>query len=131
MSRRSRRILLTFLLLGAAGTGCDLGPSGRGSYAVSLVGDGEMLGAALLLVTGEGLIGVEGVGGTLAWPGPVSPETGEMRVLLVDLEASGMMTFRLMVRDRSGPSPSFAFLQVADRMNRRTTPGDTQIRLER
>ena len=120
-----------FLLLGALGTGCDLGSSGGGSYAVSLVGDGEMFGAALLLVTGEGLIGVEGAGGTLAWSGPVSTETGEMRVLLVDLEASGTMTFRLMVRDRSAPTPSFTFLQVADRQNRRVTPGDTRIRLQR
>ncbi len=90
-----------------------------------------MLGAALLLVTGEGLIGVEGVGGTLAWSGLVSPETGEMRVLLVDPGPSGMMTFRLRVRDRSAPTPAFTFLQVADRENRRIAPGDTRIRLER
>ena len=54
-----------------------------------------------------------------------------MRVLLIDPGSSGIMTFRLIVRDCSGPVPSFTFLQVADRDNRRISPGDTRVRLER
>lgn len=131
MSRRSWRPVAVCLLLPVAVAGCDLGSSGRGSYAASLTGDGEMFGAALLLVTGEGLIGAEGTGGTLAWSGPILPETGEMRLLLVDPGSSGIMTFRLTVRDVSAPVPSFTFLQVVDRDNRRVTQGDTRIRLER
>ena len=131
MSPRSLHALAACLLLSVTLAACDLGSSGRGSYAASLTGDGRMFGAALLLVTGEGLMGAEGIGGTLAWSGPILPETGEMRLLLVDPGSTGIMTFRLTVRDVSAPVPSFTFLQVVDRDNRRVTPGDTRIRLER
>ena len=131
MSRRSWRAAAVGLLLPVAAAACDFGSSGRGSYTASLTGDGEAFGAALLLVTGEGLIGAEGIGETLAWSGPILPETGEMRLLLVNPGSSGAMTFRLMVRDVSGPVPSFTFLQVVDRDNLRVTQGDTRIRLER
>ncbi len=110
---------------------CDSGPSGPGPYAGSVETVGGSPGSVLLLVTGDGLIRVEGTGGTLGWSGPVSGDPGEMRVLLVDPDPSGALTFRLFVDDVSAPTPAFSVLQLADRQNERFITEDIQIRLER
>ena len=54
-----------------------------------------------------------------------------MRVLLVDPDPSGAMTFRLFVEDVSVPTVLFSVLQLADRQNERFETEDIQIRLRR
>ena len=124
----SRVIFALGFALGLAG--CD-DPSGLGSYSVSVTTGSGAPGSALLLFIGDGLIRVQGAGGTLGWSGEVSGDPGEMRALLIDPDASGGMTFRLFVEDVSAPIPAVSVLQLADRQNERFQPQDTQIRFER
>jgi len=88
-------------------------------------------GSALLLFMGEGLIGVEGTGGTLGWSGAVSEDPGEMRILLIDPNPSGAMTFQLLVEDPAAPRPAVSVLQLADRQNNRLQAEGIWIPLER
>ena len=131
MSERPLSAGVAALLLGLLLWGCDIGSSGRGSYAGSVELEEGAPGSALLLVTGEGLIRVEGTGGTMGWSGTPSGDPGEMRVLLVDPDPSGAMTFRLFVEDVSAPTALFSVLQLADRQNERFETEDIQIRLRR
>lgn len=111
--------------------GCDPGPSGRGQLSGSVMANGEAPGAALILFGGSGLLGVEGTGGTRAWANPSSDGSDELRVLLVDLDPAGALTFKLDVEDVSAPLPSITVLQLADRDNVRFTTEDIQIRIRR
>ncbi len=131
LAQRAVRLGLTILASTLLLWGCDLGPSGPGPFIGSVQTAEGAPGSALMLITGEGLLRVEGTGGTLGWSGPVSGDPGEMRVLLVDPDPAGAMTFRLYVQDRAGPTPSFTVLQLADRQNEVFEPEDIQIRLER
>ena len=110
--------------------GCD-DPSGQGSYAGSVQTVDGAPGSALLLMIGEGLVRVEGTGGTLGWSGAVTGSPGEMRVLLIDPDSAGAMTFRLYVEDLSAPTPSFSILQLADRQNLLVEAEGIQLRFER
>lgn len=111
--------------------GCDPGPSGPGTLTGSVLADGTGPGAALLVLTGEGLVGAEGAAGTLGWSSPTSEGADQIRLLLVDPDPVGAMTFEVEVRDVSAPVPSITVLQLADRENRRFTTEDIQIRIRR
>ncbi len=52
-------------------------------------------------------------------------------MLLVDLDPTGPLTFRLFVRDRLAPLPAFTFLELANRDNRIIPQDGFQIRIER
>ncbi len=110
---------------------CDSSSSGPGSYAGSVVSPGGAPGSALLLIQGEGLVGVRGAGGTLAWSGDVSGDPAQLKVLLVDPDPTGAMTFRLLVDDLMSPTPSFTILQLSDRENQVISAEGVQIRLQR
>jgi hypothetical protein len=96
----------------------------------SVLADGEAPGSALLLFTGPGIVRAEGTGGTLAW---ISEPSGsdELRVLLVDPQPDGALTFELEVRDLSAPLPAITVLQMADRDNVRFTTQDLEIVIRR
>jgi len=121
---RSAASILACLALSA----CDSGPSGGGVLSGSVVANGEAPGSALIVFRGPGLIGAEGTGGTLAWTSEPAAGSDELRVLLVDPEAAGALTFELEVRDLSVPLTAISVLQLADRNNVRFTTPDLEIR---
>jgi hypothetical protein len=127
-----RRLYTAVLGVGLAWglAGCDDPPSGR-FYSGSVQTELGAPCSALLVFMGEGLIGVEGTGGTLGWAGAVSGDPGEMRVLLIDPDPSGAMTFRLLVEDPSTPRPTVSVLQLMDRQNEWLQAEQIRIPLER
>lgn len=129
--RRAGRAALLPLALAVGLWGCDSGPSGPGMLSGSVVANGEAPGSALLLFGGTGLLGAEGDGGTQAWASAATEGGDELRVLLVDLDPTGAMTFQLQVADVAAPLPSITVLQLADRQNQRFTTEDIQIRIRR
>lgn len=115
--------------LGLLIVACESGPSGPGYIDGSVLADGSAPGSALLLVSGRGVIDVEGTGGTLGWS-----DTGgenQIRALLVDPGPGGALTFRVRMEDVGGPLPQVAVLQLADRNDRRFSSADVQVRLQR
>jgi hypothetical protein len=100
-------LLALVVLLG----GCDRTPSGEGDWTATFEGPGGPFGAAVVMVSGEGVLGVTGAGGTLAWTEETG--TGEVRAVLVQPEGSGGVRFRVRVRELSGPAPSVAIIELA------------------
>jgi hypothetical protein len=130
MSRAARRsVAAVFACL--ALSACESGPSGGGVLSGSVLADGEAPGSALILFSGPGLIGAEGTGGTLAWTSEPASGSDELRVLLLDPEADGALTFELEVRDVSAPLPAITVLQIADRDNVRFTTDDLEIHIRK
>ena len=127
-SLRSRAAALVACLVLAA---CGSEQSGGGTLSGSVLANGEGPGAVLLLFSGPGLIGAEGTGGTMAWASEPVSGSEELRVLLVDPQASGALTFDLEVRDVSDPLPTITVLQLADRNNVRFTTEDLEIRIRK
>jgi hypothetical protein len=109
--------------------GCDSGPSGPGFLAGSIIADGEAPRAALLLLSGRGILDVEGTHGTLGWVGALDED--EVEVLLVNPEPDGSITFRIRVEDVAARIPEMAVLQLSDRENRLLSGENVRIRVER
>lgn len=99
------------LLLGVL-AGCDRGPSGEGDWRGSIEGPGEPFGSAVVLVSGEGVLGVTGDAGTRAWTH--RDDQGDLRAVLIQTEATGPVRFRVRVRDLGASAPSVAILELAD-----------------
>ena len=125
---RSRAALVA-ACIGLAACGSE--PSGGGMLSGSVLADGEGPGAVLLVFSGPGLIGAEGTGGTMAWVSEPVSGSQELRVLLVDPEPSGSLTFDLEVRDVSDPLPTITVLQMAGRDNVRFSTEDLEIRIRK
>lgn len=99
------------LALSLVVAGCDRTPSGEGDWTATLEGPGGPFGAAVVMVSGEGVLGVNGAGGTLAWT--EETEEGEIRAVLVQPSPSGGVRFRVRVRELADPAPSVAIIQLA------------------
>jgi hypothetical protein len=120
------------LLVACVGlSACGSEPSGGGMLSGSVLANGEGPGAVLLQFSGPGLIGAEGTGGTMAWVSEPVAGSQELRVLLVDPETSGALTFDLEVRDLSAPLPTITVLQLAGRDNVRFSTEDLEIRIRK
>ncbi len=129
---RLRAVALT-AVVGLVAAGCaDERRSGPGEFGGSVEAPGGAPGTTLLLVAGQGVRDVVGEGGTRSWtaPAPGPEATHELRVLLLDPEPSGALTFRVEVDDVSLGPPSVTVLEAADRDNAlRPNPSDVQVRL--
>jgi hypothetical protein len=108
-------LLILPLILPLAG--CDRGPSGPGSWEGRLEGPATA-GAAFLVISGEGIEGVEGVGGTFLFMNE-APEERSARVVVVGDPGGGPLTFRVQVRDRSTGVPTGAVVELFDQENQR------------
>jgi len=119
-----RPILLSLGLLLLL-TGCA-DRSGPGSYRGAVTLPAGSPGAVLLRLTGSEIRSVSGEGGTMAWMS--ADPGGGVRLLLIDPDPAGAMTFRMEVADRSAPLPSIAVLQMVDRANE-PLPETTEVRV--
>ena len=80
-----KRVLLA-LLGGAVVTlaACESGPSGPGTLSgTATATQGQTLGAVVLEVTGPGIQGFEGQGGSIAYGAAVSAQNERWRVVVV------------------------------------------------
>jgi hypothetical protein len=121
---RSRpRVLRLALHLGALvglllTASCDRA-SGPGFWELGLSGPGPAPGAAFLTLAGEGIEGFEGARGTQVWANQAPGEGGVFRIVVVAPEAEVPLSFRIRVRDVSGPAPSATLVELAGRDNQR------------
>jgi hypothetical protein len=107
-------LALAFLLL-ASLAGCDRGRSGPGGLEGVLQGP-VPVGSAFLVVSGRGVEGVEGTGGTLAFSSQVDGEAST-RVVLIAPEGGAPLRFRVQVRDRAAGLPSVTLVELFDAGN--------------
>jgi hypothetical protein len=129
-TKRLRRLasgtsLLAFLTLAAA---CDSGPEGPGFLTGTLEGP-IPLGAAVLEVTGAGVLGFEGAGTTHVISRPSAE--GVHRVVLIG-EAPGDLRFRIHVAEVRDATPSATLMEAADGGNQSVTSVQAfQVRIVR
>ena len=105
------RVSLALLLM-AALAGCDRGASGAGSWEGVLLGPAPV-GSAFLVVSGSGVEGVEGTGGTLAFSSEVDGEASS-RVVLVAPAGGEPPRFSVRVRDRAAGAPAVTLVELFD-----------------
>ncbi|MEZ4417520.1 MAG: hypothetical protein R3E10_17330 [Gemmatimonadota bacterium] len=107
--------LVGIVLLGWGTSGCGEEVAGPGHVRVSFESQGVEVGAALVELTGEGILGVEGAGASRAvgfelpgggWRVVVTSRTGEPP------------SFRIPVVDRRAPLPVGVLIQAVDVQNR-------------
>lgn len=92
--------------------GCDRTPSGEGDWRVVIHGPGEPFGAAVVSVSGEGVLGLASLGDAEVWTHQV--DAGEFRAVLIRPASPGDLGFRVRVRELRDPAPSVAILELAD-----------------
>jgi hypothetical protein len=110
MTRVWRRSAAAALLAVATlSAGCDSGPKGPGFLSASVEGP-VPLGAAIVEVQGQGVIGFEGAGGTHVFSASAQP--GSHRVVLVG-ETPGPLGFRVQVQELRDAPPTAAVLSAA------------------
>lgn len=108
--------------------GCESRPSGPGTVEASLrLAEGGSPGSAFLVVQGTGLLGVEGTGGTRVWTSPATDGGTDLRVLVMDPDPEGEMTFRVELSDVR-TLPTVTVLQLANRDNVQL-PGSTETQV--
>jgi len=103
------------LLLVAALAGCDRNASGAGSWEGVLLGP-VPVGSAFLVVSGRGVEGVEGSGGTLVFSNEVDGEASS-RVVLIAPAGGAPARFRVRVRDRAAGAPAVTLVELFDSDN--------------
>ena len=101
-------VLMAFLLVL---TGCDRTPSGEGDWEVTIQGPDGPFGAAVVLVSGDGVLDVVGASGTRVWSREV--DEGEFRAVVIQPASSGSADFRIRVREVGDPAPSVTILELA------------------
>ena len=109
--------------LAAVLTACD--DTGPGELDVSVLGGSA---AAVVALTGEGITGIEPVGGTRAYGAPGSVP-GTYRVVLVG-PVPGTLRFRVAVEDRSMPVPRGHVVEATDGHNQPIPVSGLEVRIE-
>ena len=127
MSPRPGHRLLGLLVV-ATLAGCDLGPSGPGTVAGTVVGTAP-LGAVVLEVTGVGITGFTGQGDTQAYGAVVSDLEGRHRVVLVD-RAGGQIQFGIRVQDLGAERPMITVVLAASPENQTVPITGIEVQLE-
>lgn len=111
LPRRVLTLLATLALVSVAACGDD-GPSGPGSLD-GLVRGAQPLGAVVLDVRGDGIVGFEEQPGTRVFSAATDATGTSHRVVLVG-EAAGALGFRVRVEDRGGPAPTATVVAASD-----------------
>jgi hypothetical protein len=104
-----RRFALPLCLI-AGFAGCDDGPSGPGELTGVLETPGPILGAATLEVSGKGITGFSGSGGTRVFHS-VTDQGDTYRLVLI-APTPGQLQFRVSVQDLGAKRPATAVVNV-------------------
>jgi hypothetical protein len=109
-----RRTILTLAALSVVAA-CDSGPSGPGTLSATVSGPAS-LGAVLLEVTGAGVQGFVGQGGTRVYGAQVSAVDGTHRVLALTADG-GPLRVGIEVLDLGAEPPIVMVLKAASTEN--------------
>jgi hypothetical protein len=108
-SRSARGVALALLLAGGA---CDSGPKGPGFLQASIEGP-VPLGAAIVEVQGEGVLGFEGAGSTHVFEAPGTPSDPTVHRLVLIGETPGDLRFKVQVQEVRDRPPSATIIQAS------------------
>jgi hypothetical protein len=110
--------------------GCDGDPSGEGDWTVGIQGPGEPYGAAVVMVSGEGVLELRAGQGTQVWSREVGENT--FRAVVIQDDDGGSASFRIRVRDVGGAAPAITLLELADKDDEPVpVSGEHRLRLRR
>lgn len=124
-------LALTLALAGALqASGCDSDPEGPGELRGWVTSSSGAPAAAIVTVTGSGIVGLSPAGGTRVYgaPHPGSPDTH--RGVLVNT-TPGELQFRVRVEDVRAALPVGTVLEAVDELNRPVVTGSFQVRISR
>jgi hypothetical protein len=110
MSRRVWGLRSVALAVLWAATACDSGPKGPGFLTGTIEGP-VPLGAAIVEVQGEGVLGFEAAGTTHVFSTP-SDQPGVHRVVLIG-ETPGDLPFKVQVQEMRDRPPSATIIQAS------------------
>ncbi len=122
---RSFGLLLVAFMLALLIGACDSGPSGAGTLSVTVEGPEGSPGAALILVSGEGVTGFTARGGTQLFHERAGEAEGTWRVVVVN-PGEGALEFGVEVRDLGSARVSGRILELSDRENERVAQADLE-----
>jgi hypothetical protein len=115
-------------IVAIAAAGCDSGPSGPGVLVASV--QGESLGGALIEVTGRGIQGFDGLGGTQIYDAAVPSVPDAHRVILIHPDG-GELRFEIHVADVGADDPVITVVSAAGVDNVRVLTAGIEARIER
>ncbi len=96
-------------------TACSSGPSGPGTLkGTATVTAPQTLGAVVLELTGPGIDGFEGQGGSVAYGAVVNLPKGQWRVVVV---GTGELAFGVKVDNVKDPKPTVQVIKAVDATN--------------
>jgi hypothetical protein len=109
MTRWWRAARVVAIGAGILAASCDSGPKGPGFLSATIEGP-VPLGAAIVEVQGDGVIGFEGAGTTHVFTTPAEP--GVHRVVLIG-ETPGDLRFKVQVQELRDSPPSATIIQAS------------------
>lgn len=128
MTRTRRPVTAVLALFSVALlASCESGPSGPGvmaGTATATATASQTLGAVVLEVTGSGITGFAGQGGSKAYGARLSAENGRYRVVVV---GTGDLGFGVQVDDVKGPTPTVQVVSAVDANNASMPASDVQV----
>ena len=110
-----KRFLLPLALVMIGGAGCDDGPSGPGELTGLVETPGPILGAAVLEISGKGITGFSGSGGTRVFHSVAAQGDPHRLVLLA--QTPGQLQFRVSVQDLGAKRPAVSVVNVVSGEN--------------
>lgn len=111
--------MLAAATLLAAASGCDRRPTGPGTLHATVEAVGQPLGGAVLVLSGEGIVGIASDGASEVWSRLVDEESGSHRVVVISLDGSAPLRLEVAVQDVSAPFPQASILELTDTTNQR------------
>ncbi len=110
------RKLASVVVLLVSVTGCDLfEPAESGALVARVRAPGSGVGAAVVQVTGSGVLAIESEGASRVYD-RTSGEPEVRRAVIVNPDG-GVLPFRIRVEDLDAPAPAVAILSAADPSN--------------
>jgi hypothetical protein len=127
-----KRFLSTIVTVAALTlAACDSGPSGPGELDATLQGPNQTLGGAVVEISGKGIEGFAGSGGTRVFSSAVTGSPDTYRVILLN-ETPGELRFRVSVQDVGGNDPTSTVVSLVNGINASLpATGDYRVRFSR
>ncbi len=124
-------VALVLALAGALqASSCDSDPEGPGQLQARVTSSSGPPSAAIVTVTGDGIVGLSPAGGTRVYSALHPGLSDTHRGVLVNT-TPGELQFRIQVQDVSAALPVGTVLEAVDELNRPVVTGSFQVRISR